>query len=137
MKEEIDNYDFYPVEMTTSEGFYKNMPTTFYSIELEADFDEDIAKLLTDLGLDNTGYVLEGIIDAFLKAEKPELRKAITGNDCELSTFVIYADTKNNQHLLAKEIQRLCTNIDLFEKIVKANLKSLKEIDENDDDDDF
>lgn len=128
--------EFSPVEMTISEGFYKDVPTTHYSIQLEAGFDDDIDDMLLDLDLDTSGYVLESIIHKFLEAEKPELLETITGNDCESSTFVIYADTEDNQRLLAKEIQRLCNDFKLFKKITKKNIKFIRDNSGDSDNDD-
>lgn len=130
MKEIIEDteYDdeYEPVEMVKSEGYRNGVPTTFYTITVEADFDEDFKEILEEFDLDISGYNLETIILAYLEQEQAELLEHIVSFDTERTTFVCYTDTAENQHTLAALIQKLCISKKTFKKIVQDNLVEIQ-----------
>lgn len=119
--------EFHPVEMMISPGFHNGVPSIFYQITVEIEFDEDIDEILSDLDLENSGYTLESIFIKFLEIEKPELLESISGFDSESQTFVAYTSSENNQIKIAKEIQDLCIDLNKFKDIVEENLEFIKE----------
>jgi hypothetical protein len=131
MREILDDtiYDdeFLPIEMLITEGFYNDVPTTFYQIALEAGFDDEVDEILLNLKLDTSGYVLECILMKFLEQEHPDVLQHLTGSDSESATFVVYADSEENQRSIAAILQIFCSDIDLFKKVVKANIGYIKE----------
>ncbi|QHT68729.1 hypothetical protein GXP67_19805 [Rhodocytophaga rosea] len=132
MKEIIEDtiYDdeFLPCEMITSEGFRKDVPTTFYCIELATDFDEEFIEIMEEFDLEPSGYLLESIILAFIEKENESLLDKIDYPlDCEASTFVVYMNSEEAQREMAKIIQKLCINKKLFRKTIKENIDSIKE----------
>lgn len=126
---EDTRYDdtYSPVEMSTTVGLYKGVGATFYQIALAAGFDDEIDAVLLDFGLDTAGYTLESVILKFLETENPELLDAIVGLDSESATCVLFVDTAENQHQLAKEIYRFCGSPELFKETVDANLDFIRE----------
>ncbi|MDO1451290.1 Imm51 family immunity protein [Rhodocytophaga aerolata] len=130
MKEIIEDteYDdqYEPVEMVKNDGFRNGVPTTFYTITVEADFDDEFVEILEEFDLDVSGYILETIILAYLEYGKAELIDNIVSFDTEMSTFVAYADTEENQHEIAALIQKLCTSKKAFKKIIKENLEEIR-----------
>src|SRR4028118_1971188 len=102
MKEFFDDTEdddpYAPVEISKSEGYYKDVPTTHYAITVEADFDEEFEAIIEHFELDVNGYTLEGIFLAYLEKEDEALVEHIVSFDTENSTFVAYADSKESQH---------------------------------------
>jgi hypothetical protein len=131
MREIIDDtiYDdeFLPIEMLITEGFQNDVPTTFYQIALEAGFDDQVDEILLNSGLDTSGYVLECIMVKFLEQEHPNLLPHIIGTDSESATFVVYADSEENQRAIAAILQVFCSDLDKFGKVTKANIGYVKE----------
>lgn len=130
MKETIDDteYDdqYEPVEIAKSEGFYHHEPATFYTITLEANFDEEFAEILRGFQLAVNGYTLEAIIQQFLEKENESLLNSIVSFDTENTIFVAYIDTEENQHKVAALIQRLCTHTKVFKKIIQQRLEQIR-----------
>ncbi len=130
MKEVIDDmeYDdrYTPVEISKSEGYYKDVPTIHYSITVEADFDEEFEEIIESFDLAISGYTLEGIILARIEQENEALVEHIVSLDTEDTTFAAYADTEENQHKIAALIQQLCTSKKIFKKTIKDNLEAIQ-----------
>lgn len=131
MKESFDGFvyddEFLPCEMVTSEGLKNDVPTTFYCVELAADFDEEFIEIAEEFDLECSGYTLESIILTFIeKAYKSLLDKIDHPLDCEAATFVVYMNSEEAQREMAKTIQKLCTDKKLFRKVIKENLDEIK-----------
>lgn len=131
MKKEIiedSEYDdqYLPVDISKSEGYYKDVPTTHYSITVEADFDEEFVEIIDEFDLEPNGYTLETIILAYLERVRAELLDNLVSHDTESTTFVAYADTEENQHKIAALIQKLCTHKRIFRKIIEDNLEEIR-----------
>jgi hypothetical protein len=130
MREILDDtiYDdeFLPVEMLITEGFHNDVPTTFYQIAIEAGYDEEVDEVLLNLELDTSGYVLECILMKFLEQEHPNMLTHLIGSDSESATFVVYADSEENQRAIAAILQVFCSDVDRFGKVSKANIDYIK-----------
>jgi hypothetical protein len=131
MKEKLDDGtiiddEFSPLELSISEGLKDNLPTTHFSITLEADFDEKFEEIFENFELEMSGYLLESIIIKYLESISPEIIDTLDF-DSELSTFVAYADNEENQRIVASNIYKLCTSTKLFRSTIKKNLDSIRE----------
>lgn len=118
----FSNDSFAPLILTKFvEG--EHFKKTEFQIEFEPDPDDEICEVFEENDVDSDGYNWQTLFELYLENEKPELARAVTGNDSESETCVLLIKTEEETFKIAEALTKFMASKILTNKYFKRTQK--------------